>query len=69
MAQVIVPQEDLDRLETARLVLFELAEAKGMELHQILEISQPMWKLTHRRYPEYKEKEGGVWCRNTKACR
>ena len=51
---LLIPKEDIDALEEARISLFKLAN--GIEVNNITaglrvrHISQPMWKLTHTKY-------------------
>ena len=50
---VIVPQKHLDRLEEARIKFFDrYVDADNTQsLMASQEISEPMWYLTHRKYP------------------
>ena len=52
---VIVPQSELDKLEEARLTLYELnKESLTIEnLTAISAISQPMWRLANTKWPIY----------------
>ncbi len=53
---IIVPQSDIDNLEIARKKLFEIIKNDAFLLSRILteDVSEPMWKLTHRKYEKYK---------------
>jgi len=54
---VIVPRHDLEKLEEARMALYAMFE--GCEdistIITLTNITEPMWKLAHKKYPEYKE--------------
>jgi hypothetical protein len=53
---VIVPQEDLDKLEEARLILWELIDkTNAYTKSKFSSVSQPMWYLAHRKYEEYEK--------------
>ena len=56
---VVVPKRDLEKLEEARLALYQMFE--GTEdintIMALTNITEPMWKLSHKKYPEYKEEE------------
>lgn len=49
---VIVPQSDIDRLEKARLHLFEILKGDDHLIHKVLleDIGGAMWQITHRKY-------------------
>lgn len=55
---VIVPQSDLDRLEKSRKSLWKLTEKPPYKrlftslIGEMNEITGPMWRLTHKKYPE-----------------
>ncbi len=53
---VIVPQFDLDALESARLELVDIMKVEQktnvVKYCNLMNISQKMWQLTHRKYPE-----------------
>ncbi len=50
---VVIPRKDLDKLEEARLALYALFPDANVDLLVRLQhISDPMWMLTHKRYPE-----------------
>lgn len=51
---VIIPQTDIDALEKARIRLHHLSEGK-IDKSKKLEITEKMWKITHKKYPEYKK--------------
>ena len=58
--QVIINQADLDKLEEARCALFDFLEEKGltedvMDLVQITNITQHMFKLANKKHPVYVE--------------
>jgi hypothetical protein len=49
---VVIPQTDLDRLEKARLELWNLiCEEEPIKQTWWGNITQTMWFLTHRKYP------------------
>lgn len=52
MKHVIVPQEDIDKLEEARQALHRAMDA--LRVHPVLygHITQPMIVITHKKYPE-----------------
>lgn len=61
MKYVLVPQEDIDRIERARIKLHEITEKMHGTKQDIYfqnwyvcipDISEPMWHLTHRKYKE-----------------
>ena len=50
---VIVPQEDIDRLEDERIHLHELiANLPIMNRVSFISITGAMWVLSHKRYPK-----------------
>lgn len=50
---VIVPQSDIDKLEKARIELHQMLDGGDVDtLTRLINITEPMWYLTHRRYPE-----------------
>jgi len=51
---VIIPQADIDKLETARLELYKMLKDTKYEYELPYRISNVMWEMTHRKYPEYK---------------
>ena len=59
MKTVMVPQMDIDAIETARLGLYELIkliEKNKIKSNDIfiyaVNITQPMWGMSHRKYRE-----------------
>ena len=49
---VVIPQSYLDDLEEARIAVYELfPEADVAMLIRLQDITEPMFKLTHRRWP------------------
>lgn len=53
---VCIPQVDIDKIERARLQLYALfPDADINLLARLNTISQPMWEITHRRYPRILE--------------
>ena len=48
---VLVPQKDIDEIEEARLAIFKLfPDPDSIMIMNLLKISNPMWKVTHKRY-------------------
>lgn len=56
---VIVPRSDLDKIEEARLALHKMFEnTKDIAtIMAITNITQPMWQVSHKKYPIYDIKE------------
>lgn len=57
MIKVVVPQEDLDKIEEARVALYKLLDELDISdsiyaLIQITKITQPMWDIANRKYPK-----------------
>ena len=48
---VLVPQSDIDKLEKARLYLHELIELGLVRHGEVMDITSPMYEITHRKYP------------------
>jgi len=51
---VIVPQADIDLAEKSRIELYQALENGNLTLSVLLNITPNIWKLTHRRYEEFK---------------
>jgi len=50
---VVIPQSYLDDLEKARIAIFELfPDADVAMAIRLQNITEPMFKLTHRRWPD-----------------
>jgi len=61
---VIVPQEELDKLEQARKDLYQLLQDWGVEeykdtlfISQLTNITSVCWRLANRKWPEVKGEE------------
>lgn len=53
MKNVIVPQEDIDKVEAARLRILEVFHSETTHDSIVLQgITEALWKLTHRKYKE-----------------
>ena len=51
--KVIVPQEDLDKLEEVRKELYYMFKGHNNSvLIKLQRVTQPMWRVTHRKYPK-----------------
>lgn len=59
MKIVMVPQDDIDRLEKARLRLYEMLKDTGYEYELPFGISDVLWEVTHKKYPEVEENFSG----------
>jgi len=50
---VILPQVDIEKLERARILLWEIIEPlPPLEKSIYLDVSQPIWLITHKKYPK-----------------
>lgn len=55
MDKVIVPKKDLEELERARLLIYEICDTASIsKLMQLTDITAIMWKVANTKYPEYK---------------
>ena len=54
--KLIIPTSELEKLEAARIALYEMFPNESTEFYMKLqEVTQPMWELANRRWPEFKE--------------
>lgn len=55
MKYVAVPEDDILKLEQARIKLIKMLESTEL-LNMVVftEVTEPMWKLTHKKYKQIK---------------
>jgi len=58
---LIIPEEDVQRIEAARKRLHELVEGTSVQTFLYTGVTDAMWYIAHRRYPIV-EKDGSQIC-------
>lgn len=61
MNNVVVPREDLDKVEEARKALYDIfndaLDRNPSLIISLQEVTLPLWQVAHRRYPETSSRE------------
>ena len=54
---VIVPQSDIDKIEESRKLLYSLVDDNILSVEHLINITDKMWEITHKKYEKYKKEE------------